>query len=153
VIKVLFHSGRDVFDRAIRIWTAGKASHCEFLFSNGMRFSAYPGEGVCWKPYSVLEKEQSDWRSVTLDVDEVGILNFCISVKGARYDWPGIFLSQVLPLERDAYSRWFCSELVASALQRVGYAKVLGRAPQSFSPASLMATIGSNWNSADRLVF
>ena len=53
--------------------------------------------------------------------------------QGKGYDWPGILLSQLLPVAIDHRERMFCSEFCAAAL---GFEE-----PQRYSPALLAGAV------------
>jgi hypothetical protein len=52
---------------------------------------------------------------------------------GAKYDYAGIIFSQFFNWRRQNQKRWFCSEIIATALGLPN--------PESFSPGSLKATV------------
>jgi len=66
----------------------------------------------------------------TTEAEEEIVRNFCGNELGCRYDWWGIWFSQVIPLRREHPDKWFCSEICAAALQKID---LLG----SFKPCTL----------------
>lgn len=150
-MHVLFHSGDDPYSRAIQIWTWSRATHCELEFSDGLRFTALPGVGCTFR--SPLVPGTPRWRrSRQLVGDEAAVRSFCKSVHGARYDWAGIFLSQLLPMHRDSHSRFFCSEVCFRALCLGGYLGVgPWEDPAEISPREALAAIGETWDSLSQV--
>jgi hypothetical protein len=129
-VNIIFYQGpEDIFGKAIRLWTWSRYSHCEIEFSpapcegRGIRCSALAGPGVHWRKPLMLG-QLPYWDSVSIPLseeDERRGLEWATRQIGDRYDWPGIFFSEVLPLNRRADSRWFCSELCCEFLNVVGY--------------------------------
>jgi hypothetical protein len=127
-MQIIFYKGpEDIFGNLVRLWTWSKYSHCEIEFSpapgegRGIRCSAL-SMGVCWRP-ALTGTEVANWDSIpvklTAEAEQRG-LEWCTQQIGDRYDWPGIFFSEILPLRRRAESRWFCSELACEFLEVVG---------------------------------
>lgn len=125
-VTLAFYKGRGTTlperlqDGAIRLATRGIYSHVELIAGDAksglasicMSASARDG-GVREK--SILLKPDS-WDLVTLSLDAVGPSAFLRRHFGARYDYTGIMLSQVLALGRHDPDKWFCSEICAAAL-------------------------------------
>ena len=146
-MKVIFYQGKgDLGDKLIRWKTASwkqrlngswkeLPSHCELLFDDGMMFSASQYENTT---RFVRHNQHSDkWDRVTLQaskeqVDEM--LKFCNKQEGKKYDYLGV-VGFVLPFVSDSKDKWFCSEVVAEALDRVGIISVADSA--RVSPAKL----------------
>lgn len=136
-MKVIFygnHHGNFV-DKAIRWWTSSAKdkfngkwrdsfSHVELLFSDGMMFSASQYENATrFKSHSITSEA---WMRVDVDIrywEEEIVREWCYSVFGLRED----------------RSKWFCSEVCAAALQRVGMCDWIK--PEHVSPNKLYRMI------------
>ena len=60
---------------------------------------------------------------------------FCRLECGCAYDWKGLIFSQLLNLGYHSATKWFCSEVVAAALQKADVHLTLE--PQRYSPGDL----------------
>jgi len=60
--------------------------------------------------------------------------SFINSQLGSKYDWAGIFLSQVIPAGVDIENKWFCSEFVSKVLQIYNVEPFLYIKPENMSP-------------------
>lgn len=114
-IRVAFYkaSGK-IGDKLIRLWTGGPYSHCEVVM-DGMAYSAsqYHNAVRAWH----FQEDHNKWDIVELDsLDENIILTFFRNELGKKYDWLGIFLSQLFPFQIHNKSKWFCSEICHEAL-------------------------------------
>lgn len=122
----------ELFDRAVCIWTRSRFSHVEMVFSDGMSFSSSPRDGGC-RFKEIDYNKPSHWVLFPIpwitEYDEQEIRAFCINQDGTKYDWTGIFLSQVLPLNIQEPNRWFCSEIAANSLK--------AKRPAQYNPGSL----------------
>lgn len=107
-------------DKLIRWWTGGPYSHSELIIGNIM-YSASQYEGQVRAMWAA-DMTPEHWDIVDLPeaLDEQAALAFLNAQIGKRYDWLGIVLSQVLPLNRHDKGAWFCSELCYRALQIAG---------------------------------
>lgn len=132
MIQIAAYKGRGrKYDRLIRWWTCSAYSHVEIVLSSSdgafMGLSASPRDGgVRVKEISIKD---GNWDFFSIDQNPVDVSDLI----GARYDWTGIFLSQILPLEISAKGRFFCSELVAI---HMGLPK-----PQTYSPHDIVQHI------------
>lgn len=117
-----------LYDRLIRIWTRSKYSHVEIVLSRNethfVGLSASPRDGGVRIETIEIKPDHWDFFPAQGDLEQIE------AAVGARYDWQGIFLSQILPLGIGSASRYFCSELVAVFL---GLLK-----PQSYSPGDIV---------------
>ena len=118
-IKLAFYKGKgDWTDKLIRLWTHSKYSHVELII-NGLWYSTSPRDlRVRAKQ---IEPKQGHWDFVEIDVSikqKKEMVKFFKSQFGKKYDWLGIFLSQVIPLNIQEPSRWFCSEICSCALKK-----------------------------------
>jgi len=137
-MKVAFQKREDtILAGLIRWWTKSPYSHCEILFDDGLMFSAHPrNHGTRYIESGILNANEWDILMVpTTTVDDIIIRAFCNSQLGCRYDWWGIFFSQIIRLQREHPERWFCSEVCTSALQHIQ--RIMGARPCTFSPGKL----------------
>ena len=126
MFKLAFYIGTkanpkaDWFDELICIWTLYMFSHVEMVFSDGVSFSSSPRDGGC-RFKNINYANTNHWVIIELpwitEGDEADIRGFCHNQDGKLYDWCGIFLSQVLPLNIQEPNRWFCSEITAHCLK------------------------------------
>jgi hypothetical protein len=136
-VKVAFRKGEDSFFASlIRWWTKSPYSHCELLFDDGRMFSAQCGQGTrFWTP-GILSPNEWDLLLVPMTLEEeIAIKSFCNAEIGCGYDWWGLIASQVLRLQREHPTKWFCSETCACAVQKIG--RAMGSKPCTFSPGKL----------------
>ena len=148
-MNVLFHSGDDLYSRAIQAWTWCRASHCEIELDSGVRFTALPKRGPVYR--MPLMPGTLGWRRVRLQTlpNHQRTIDAMSSMIGCRYDWPGIFLAQALHLHRDARSRWFCSEACFHALNVGGlWGAPSMDDPSSVSPRGLLRRLKTTWDQA-----
>lgn len=126
-----------IFAQLIRIWTFSKYSHCEVIFSDGLAFSSHVADGGT-RFINLSYPSPAKWDIIEIPTtveEEIAIKAFCYRELNCKYDWLGIFLSQVLPFRREHPDRWFCSELCAAILKLLGYLR--DRRACEFSPGSL----------------
>jgi hypothetical protein len=138
---IAFLKGEGFVSNLIKWWTESNYCHCEFLFSDGLRFGCDP-----MSPFTTrLTKETPssvywDYVSIPMTIEEeFKIREFCMNEVGCKYDWKGIFLSQILPLGYENKEKWFCSELCTAGLQQVGLLK--DKKANRISPGALFKLI------------
>lgn len=140
MVKLAFYKGEgDWTDKLIRWWTGSKYSHVEMII-DGRWYSSSPRNGYVRS--KIIIPKEDHWDFVDVEVTECAkyeMLTFFKKQLGKKYDWAGIFLSQVLPLEIQDPGRWFCSEICSAALKRVG--KHLEKPAQWYSPGRLYESI------------
>lgn len=125
MMHLAFYKARGtVADRVIRWFTRSDYSHVEILIG----CDAIPSGPFSWVAFSssgrdggvrstLIHFDEGAWDFIPAPwADESRVQLAEASQSGLRYDWPGLFLSQVLNLRRGASRRWFCSELVAWTL-------------------------------------
>lgn len=110
------HKGwRGYFGRAVRMWTLGRYSHVELVFSDGQCGSSlYLEGGVRYR--KVDFSNTADWDFVELpDSLEKDARNWFDSHIDKAYDFLGDFhfIVGAVAASRD---KWFCSRAVADAL-------------------------------------
>ncbi len=121
-----------ITDKAIRFVTRSAYSHVELIGHDGKGWSASPREGL-------VRKKQIDFDDSwdIIDIPWVSTDDACARIEdeiGKSYDYAGIFLSQILSLNRSNPDKWFCSELVAKSIGLPD--------PNEYSPGSLSNTVG-----------
>ena len=136
MIKLAFYKGRgDMFDRLIRLWTRSQYSHVEIIV-DGIWYSSSPRDGRVRAKTIRPKRGHWDFRLIPLfERDKASMLRFLESQTGKQYDWTGIFLSQIVPLNVQDPRRWFCSEICSAALKAGGIK--LEKSSQWYSPARL----------------
>jgi hypothetical protein len=119
-MKVIFYIAKsgDWLDKFVGLWTRGKYSHCELVFSDGMCFSSSPRDGGT--RFKAIEINPKHWDIVEVSTDkEVEIRQWCESQCGLKYDWLGILgLAIHLPIENR--KKWYCSEICITVLNLFG---------------------------------
>lgn len=122
-----------LYNRAVRWWTAGKYSHVELVFNDGMSASSsYRDGGVRFKRIQ-FDPEKWDCLIVS-DKLESAARNWFAQHGGEAYDLLGNFHFVVSPVTGDK-DKWFCSEAVAASL---GLAE-----PWRYDPNSLYNVLNS----------
>lgn len=143
-ISIYFFKGASgVFDWLIRKWTRSPYSHCAIVFNyeNGTKllFEAQNGVGVrSLITIPGVTLRDSQWDHIDIPVSPESrqmVQNWCSTELGCKYDWMGLFWSQVLFIPRSHPDKWFCSEYVAAALEKLSM--LGGKRPCTFSPGSL----------------
>lgn len=133
---VLLFRGRGLLSALIRWQSRSPYSHAALLMPNGLIIESWPGAGV-------RIRELEDWRNVhvftvpsmTAEQWEQAF-TFAGHEVGSGYDWWGIirFISRRnMPMN----DRWFCSELVFSALKSAGVLLLARVDPWAVSPSML----------------
>lgn len=129
--------------RAIRWWTKSHYSHVQIRVAG--TWTSAEQEGVIEFKYS-KEEHAYDRLDYTLECTEEAFakyLEFHEDVLGAKYDYTGIVLSQILPLSVDNPNRWFCSEVVTKILKILGDPKVTKIVkPNDVAPGDLAKIYG-----------
>jgi hypothetical protein len=125
-VTLAFYQGRGntVFQRfqdgLIRSVTGGIYSHVELISGAAlpghcsMCLSASGRDGGVRQKRILLTAES--WDLVFLRMDDEAPCQFIRDHLGARYDYAGLMLSQVLAFGRHNPDQWFCSEICAAAL-------------------------------------
>lgn len=117
--RIVLFRGRGIISALIRWQTRSDYSHAGILMPDGRIIEAWQGKGVRVK-----------WLSDWCDVDLFGVhgmtpeqwqaaIGYCKAQIGKKYDYRGVF--RFLSRRKvPADDRWFCSELVAKALEVAG---------------------------------
>jgi hypothetical protein len=122
-MKVAFLKGNGIYDRLIQIGTWGPYSHCEFVFTNGTWFGTKP-YGDFKTTFHGGYTNLTNWDFVPiptlLNRFEGDVDRMAHKMNNKDYDWKGIFLSQVIPLNMQDDDKYFCSEVVMWLLAETG---------------------------------
>lgn len=136
-MKVAFYRGKGLYALLIRLWTRSRFAHCELVFSDLTMISAVEGVGV--RSLNLTQDYIGiGWTVVDIPMlleDEVAVRFHAEEELGAKYDWKGILLSQIIGLRRQHPSKWFCSEFCVAMLQKARIC--LGQVPHKESPGDL----------------
>lgn len=121
-IKVAFYIAPGVFiDKAIRVWTKSKYSHCEIVLEGGLgqhsmcaSSSAYD-KGVRLKSIFL---EEGHWEIVEVEsTASIESIRFWIARnQGCKYDYAGT-ISFILMIISGRKTRWTCGEACADMLE------------------------------------
>jgi hypothetical protein len=125
-----------LWGRLICWWTGGPYFHVGIAFADNLYFEAIAGAGVRVGVVESFDPKHWDAVEVPLtDADTMAMQHWLASELGCGYDWLGLWLAQVLGINRESRTKWFCSELAVAALQKVG--KFYGVRPCAISPNAL----------------
>jgi hypothetical protein len=125
---------------AIRKWTKSKYFHVEIAFRNKW-IAAGTDKGI--KIENLLPLKDPNFDYFELDVPELSeekeqiLMEFLQEQENTGYDWKGIYLSQILFLNWEHPSKWFCSEIVAKVLELLYEKELIGIAPNKLSPGDI----------------
>lgn len=147
-LSIYFYKGPGgVFDWLIRKWTRSPYCHCcaVFTFDEGKQvlYEAQNNVGVVSREVVAdIDLRPSQWDHIDIPVSPDSrqkVMEWCASEVGCKYDWLGLFWSQVLFIPREHPDKWFCSEFAAAALEQLGMLK--DKKPCTFSPGSLFKAL------------
>ena len=134
-MKVIFWKKKSSFiSRLIMCWTNSQYSHCELLFSDGVRFGINSNFNA--KFYKDTDYENWDVLEIK-GGDEEKVKYSCNEIIGCKYDWVGVIFSQIFPFGWESKTKWFCSEVCVDRLQAGNYTQVFGAKPYRVSPNKL----------------
>ena len=117
-MKIAFYTGNGkISDRLVRSWTKSRFSHVELII-NSISYSSSPRDGVVRKKN--IKYEAENWRIFDLkNIFDIKVaLKFLNENLGQKYDHKGIFLSQVINLDKHNKNKYFCSELIIEVLKK-----------------------------------
>jgi hypothetical protein len=145
-MKLRFVTGHDIVSKIIHIGERdGWPTHVETVLPDGGLLGAHADGGVMIRKAGYdsasLKKELIVDIPAPPKVDE-RFHNFCYEQLGAPYDWRAIFGLWLGHEWRDP-NRWFCSELMARALEVSGYFMPLASVVYHISPRDLLLAISS----------
>lgn len=147
MITLAFYKGRStdlasrLQDAAIRCATRGRYSHVELIAGSAALDRTARCLSASGRDGGVREKiitlKAGHWDLIELDIDAGKPAQFIRDRIGARYDLLGA-LTCWLPLwaQRSSNARWFCSEIIAAALDMPD--------PQTVSPQALYSLVATN---------
>lgn len=125
-VTLAFYKGRGdsicqrLQDCVIRNVTRGIYSHVELISGDALHGSPAVCLSASGRDGGVREKrillKPESWDLVTMRMDADAPCEFIRNHFGARYDYAGLMLSQVLAFGRHNPDKWFCSEICAAAL-------------------------------------
>jgi len=117
MVTLAFYKGAgDWADKAIRLWTRSKYSHSELII-NGVWYSSSPRDLKVRGKIIIPQANHWDYIDIPANGKQKHImLNFFSEQIGKPYDWKGIILSQILPLNIQDPEEWFCSEFDSKML-------------------------------------
>ena len=152
-IKVAFYHGKGNFiNKLVRWWTKSDFSHAELILPDGITWVGISPFKTS-KISAVISPiyDESDWKFVSIKVNEkqLYLINqFFEMTKGCRYDWWGMILSHLFPLNIKRKGKWYCSEWIAYALRisnvvKWDVIKVYDR--NDISPAKLYKILNSEF--------
>lgn len=118
-MKVLAYQGKSWLSWAIRFQTRSKYSHIAIELNDGTVIEAWASAGVIHRKNGFREGHTSgtkvDVYAIKGAVDVARVERFLFDQVGKKYDWWSVirFMSHTPASEND---RWFCSELVLTAI-------------------------------------
>ena len=129
--KIAFYKAKgNIVDKAIRLWTRSKYSHCEIVIGENWYSSSPRDNGVRAKQ---IVDDHGSWDFIETDIGINKLNEVYLKYKGSGYDFLGILLCMILPLKRDNNKKVTCSEFCA---------EVLGCSePEMYSPERLYKTL------------
>jgi len=127
----------------IKKFTRSEYSHVSLVFhlhGNVQEIESLQGKGLIQhKPHKACHKDFVEY-AVPLTYEQVVDAHIlAMSLVGAKYDWSGV-VSFLLHRTKHTLNKFFCSELVAYVLLRVGY-PLTRRSPYKESPDSVMESL------------
>lgn len=138
--------------KIIQKWTKSKYFHTEVIIDDEW-IESDNDIGVIRHKLQPL-KESYDYITIEVKdcpVNKEAVDSFIDSQMGAKYDWTGIYMSQVLKLGIDRADQWFCSEFIVKILQIMSVEQMLYVKPQNISPQALFELLHES--EVERLIF
>jgi len=148
-LKVAFYKkGNSIYSRLIRLWTKSIYSHTELVIQTKCKHKSYwitsdPAVGhVIVRESPNIDLDHWDFVEIK-NVNSTNAEKIVKLVKeeiGKKYDYLGIFLSQIFPFEIQNPDKWFCSEIVSYLLKNSGIKDIeyiLNYHPQYYNPGNL----------------
>ncbi|QIP14695.1 hypothetical protein G8759_19800 [Spirosoma aureum] len=139
--KNRFHEN-DLAGVLIAASTGSNWIHTELIYPDGVSVSSWAQtKGVVARPTTETLRNPTYWEVYDLGrFDTAGLDAFIRSQIGRGYDWQGVFFTYGLPLQKQAWDKWTCAELVYFAL--VHYTPVdLPGTQTAVTPGQLRAMI------------
>lgn len=102
----------NIVDKTIALWTSSLYSHVEIVVGDDPRtaywYSTSPRLLRITKRH--INYDPDKWRLIDVDIDLDRLEKIYNETKGAKYDFLGILLSEIIPLDIHNQNRWYCSE-------------------------------------------
>jgi hypothetical protein len=122
-----FYRGKGTFiDSFIRWWTNSNYSHVELVINHEWYSSSIRDKGVRKKR---MYPKLQNWDLLEVDIDIVHVLNIYNKYENSKYDFTGVLLTHLIPLNIESKNKKFCSELCAEFMKL--------DAPYTYTPESL----------------
>lgn len=141
-IHVRCYNGKGGFSNLIKWFTFGSFSHVSLILTlndNSIKeCEAREGRGVQVKDPELFGDFVDLFVPITED-QRIGVYNLFCDLLGADYDWKGIW-GFMRRRDRNNPDKWFCSELVAYLLLKVGY-PISRREPYQETPTSVYESL------------
>jgi len=139
----------DITDRVIAVWTKGPYSHVELIIPDdnsvtGLTMcSALGSENRVRCTSHNIDYDIYDYYPIYVKDKNIS-LDFFKTIDGSKYDYLGIFMSQIIPLGIDATKKWFCSESCTKATQlsAIDNKKIWLAKPEYIHPNKLAEFVG-----------
>lgn len=118
MVRVIFSRRHHPGSVGLRLFMWSPWSHCGIIDGDNV-IQATTSHGVCITPMAEFTLLASEWSIVEFEADEVATIKAARNQLYKPYDWKGcagIFFHR----EWNEDDAWFCSELVAWALEQGG---------------------------------
>lgn len=118
LLATFYVANGTLVDKAIRLRTSGRTSHCElFIPTKGSMSSSYRDSGVRLLK-DLRPVYDSHWEVLNLSgiFSEQSVATFFERTEGLPYDLKGVLLGQTLTANVEDRKKFFCSEWCAAAL-------------------------------------
>ncbi len=129
-MRIAFYKGRGhgifnfIASYGVKLFTLGRYSHVEIIDDRGDEWKWYSAsafnEGTV--RVKIFDHDPKNWDIFDLKPEvkdrhnDKRVFAYVCTQLGKKYDWLGIFGSQVLPLTVDKHDKWFCSEICHKSL-------------------------------------
>lgn len=146
-MRLLFSAPRSIGSRLIRWFTWSEWSHVDVVMGRQVYGAVFP-RGVRWDSVAaqVQRSTRHEYVDIQLTPEQEQAANAWLMDQGGKgYDWTAI-LGFLFRRNWQDEGRWFCSELVAAALDHAGH-PVIKRESWRVSPQALYESICS-WGHA-----
>lgn len=134
------YNGQGFGSGFIRWFTFGNYSHVSMVFHDHdehVEVESIQGEGVIrHDPYKLNEKDFDEFVVPISELQAIDAKIIACGLLGAKYDWQGIW-GFLRKKKRHSEEKWFCSEIVAYVLYKVGH-PLSRREPYRETPTSVM---------------
>jgi hypothetical protein len=112
-VQILFYKGKgSFFENVIRKWTKSIYAHTEFVRTDGYMHSN--DRKLLISRLAPIDDNMANWDAVDIILPALiagRVQKRQLATKlNTTYDWLGILLSQVIPLNIHNPNKWFCSK-------------------------------------------